>query len=169
MRFLLALTLSAGPALAEAPSFDFPSIDGGSYSMAEWRGKPVLVVNTASMCGYTPQYENLQALSDQYEGRAVVLAVPSDDFAQELSSDAEVKEFCAVNFDLTLPMTTIQHVAKGDLHPFYRWVQAEHGFTPGWNFNKVLIGPDGEFVKAWGSATKPDSRPITSAIDSLLR
>lgn len=165
---LLALCLATGPALAEAPVFTFPSIDGGTLSTADWRGKPVLVVNTASQCGFTPQYANLQALADRYEGRAMVLAVPSDDFAQELASDAEVKEFCEVNFDLTLPMTTIQHVAKGDLHPFYAWVSAAHGFTPGWNFNKVLIGPDGEFVKAWGSATKPDSGAITRAIDAVL-
>lgn len=154
--------------LAEAPTFRFPSIDGGSYSTADWRGKPVLVVNTASLCGFAGQYENLQALSDRYDGRAVVLAVPSDDFAQELASEAEVKEFCEVNFDLSLPMTTIQNVAKGKVHPFYAWARDAHGFTPGWNFNKVLIGPEGEFVKAWGSTTKPDARPITSAIDGLL-
>jgi glutathione peroxidase len=97
-----------------------------------------------------------------------VLAVPSDDFAQELASEAEVKEFCEVNFDLNLPMTTIQNVAQGEVHPFYAWARDAHGFTPGWNFNKVLIGPEGEFVKAWGATTKPDAPPITSAIDSLL-
>lgn len=165
----LIFALLATPALAEAPVFTFPSIDGGTLATADWRGKPVLVVNTASLCGFTPQYENLQTLSDRYQGRAVVLAVPSDDFAQELASAAEVKKFCATNFDLTLPMTTIQHVAKGDLHPFYAWVQAAYGFTPGWNFNKVLIGPDGAFVQAWGSTTKPDSTQITKAIDALLR
>ena len=165
----LALTLCfASPALADQPAFTFPSIDGGSYSTADWRGKPVLVVNTASQCGFTPQYDNLQALSDRYAGRAVVLAVPSDDFAQELASEAEVKEFCALNFDLTLPMTTIQHVAKGDLHPFYDWLSKAHGFTPGWNFNKVLLDADGAFVQGWGSAVKPDAKPITTAIDAVL-
>lgn len=151
-----------------APGFTFPSIDGGSYATAQWRGKPVLVVNTASLCGFTPQYDDLQALSDAYQGRAVVLAVPSDDFNQELGSDKEVRDFCDANFNLTLPMSTIQHVAKGDLHPFYAWVKETQGFTPGWNFNKVLIGPDGQFVKAWGSATKPGSGAITSEIDALL-
>ncbi|MFZ9198157.1 MAG: glutathione peroxidase [Paracoccaceae bacterium] len=165
---LLLAVPAAAPAFADAPSFRFPSIDGGSYSTEKWRGKPVLVVNTASLCGFAGQYENLQALSDRYQGRAVVLAVPSDDFAQELDSEAAVKEFCEVNFDLNLPMTTIQNVAKGDVHPFYAWARDEHGFTPGWNFNKVLIGPEGEFVKAWGSTTKPDARPITNAIDGLL-
>ena len=168
MRVALVALCLCGPAFADAPDFHFPSIDGGTLSTSDWRGKPVLVVNTASLCGFTGQYENLQSLSDRYEGRAVVLAVPSDDFAQELASETEVKEFCDANFDLTLPMTTIQHVAKGDLHTFYTWVRNAHGFTPGWNFNKVLIGPEGEFVKGWGSATKPDAKPITSAIDALL-
>lgn len=168
MRATVLALLLATPAWAEAPSFTFPSIDGGTLSTADWRGKPVLVVNTASLCGFTPQFENLQTLADRYQGRAVVLAVPSNDFAQELSSADEVKAFCDANFDLTLPMTTIQHVAKGDVHPFYAWVQAAHGFTPGWNFNKVLLDPQGAFVKGWGSATEPDSKPITSAIDALL-
>lgn len=168
MRLLAALLLIASPAAAEAPTFSFASIDGGSYSTADWRGKPVLVVNTASLCGFTPQYENLQELADRYEGRAVVLAVPSDDFAQELASEAEVKAYCDANFDLTLPMTTIQHVAKGQVHPFYGWLRDAHGFVPGWNFNKVLLDGKGEFIQSWGSATKPDARPITSAIDALI-
>lgn len=162
--------ISAGGALAggAAPSFTFPSIDGGMLDTAQWRGQPVLVVNTASRCGYTPQYDDLQALQDAYQGRAVVLAVPSDDFRQELATNEEVKSFCEVNFGLTLPMTTIQHVATGDLHPFYAWTQATQGFVPGWNFNKVLIGPDGSFIKAWGSATRPDAPAITTEIDRLL-
>lgn len=168
-RFVTVLALAAAPALAAEPSFTFRAIDGGSYDSAEWRGKPVLVVNTASLCGFAPQLADLQALSDTYAGRAVVLAVPSDDFNQELASEAEVKEFCAVNYDLTLPMTGIEHVAKGQVHPFYAWVKAEHGFTPGWNFNKVLIGPDGEFIKGWGAVTNPGSAAITSEIDALLK
>ena len=138
-----------------APSFKFNAIDGGSYDTAKWRGKPVLLVNTASMCGFTPQYEDLQALSDSYGDEVVVLAVPSDDFNQELASDSEVKDFCEINYALTLPMTTITHVAAGDVHPFYAWVGDTQGFVPGWNFNKVLIGPDGNFVQAWGSNAKP--------------
>lgn len=168
-RFVTILALAAAPALAAEPSFTFRAIDGGSYDSAEWRGKPVLVVNTASLCGFAPQLADLQALSDAYAGRAVVLAVPSDDFNQELASESEVKEFCAVNYDLTLPMTGIEHVAKGEVHPFYAWVKAEHGFTPGWNFNKVLIGPDGEFIKGWGAVTNPRSAAITSEIDALLK
>jgi glutathione peroxidase len=167
----LALAVAAVPlakAETDAPAFSFPNIDGGTLNTADWRGKPVLVVNTASMCGYTPQYTELQALSDQYEGRAIVLAVPSDDFNQEYATDAEVKEFCELNYSLTLPMATIQHVAEGDVHPLYAWVRDQHGFVPGWNFNKVLLGPDGEFVQAWGSNTKPTSGAITKVMDTLV-
>jgi len=174
LRLLTALLLGGATHLpaahaADAPVFSFASIDGGTMSSADWRGKPVLVVNTASLCGFTPQYAALQELSDRYQGRAVVLAIPSDDFNQELASDGEVRDFCALNYELTLPMTTITHVAKGDLHPFYAWLKAEHGFAPGWNFNKVLIGPQGEFVSAWGPTAKPLSDRITGAIDKLLR
>lgn len=167
---ILAMGLAAGAAGAasDAPSFSFPSIDGGSYNTADWRGMPVLVVNTASMCGFTPQYEGLQALSDAYKGRAVVLAVPSDDFNQELASDAEVKEFCDLNYALDLPMTTIEHVAKGAVHPLFAWLRDSQGFVPDWNFNKVLLGPDGAYIASWGSVTKPMSGPITAALDAAI-
>lgn len=149
--------------------FTFDSIDGGRYDTANWAGQPVLVVNTASLCGFTPQYEGLQALYDRYKGRGlVVLAVPSDDFRQELGSDAEVKDFCELNYGITLPMTTITHVRGTAAHPFYRWLAQAADFQPGWNFNKVLIGPDGAVVGTWGSMTRPLSRPITAAIEPLL-
>ncbi len=164
----IAVLAAAAPAGTAAPAFSFPSIDGGNYNTADWRGKPVLVVNTASKCGYTPQYEALQALSDQYEGRAIVLAVPSDDFNQELASDAEVKAFCDLNYSLTLPMTTMEHVATGDVHPMFGWLRDTHGFVPGWNFNKVLLGPDGQFIASWGSNTVPTSGKITGAIDQAI-
>lgn len=169
---ILAMIVVAGGAnvagAGDAPRFAFTSIDGGSYSTDDWRGMPVLVVNTASMCGFTPQYEGLQALSDQYKGRAVVLAVPSDDFNQELASDAAVKEFCELNYALTLPMTTIEHVAKGAVHPLFAWLRDSQGFVPDWNFNKVLLGPDGAYIAAWGSGTKPLSDAITGALDQAI-
>jgi glutathione peroxidase len=169
MIMLTTTFLGTTLAMAAEPSFIFNSIDGGSINTADWRGKPVLVVNTASMCGYTPQYEDLQALSDQYAGKAVVLAVPSNDFNQELATDAEVKEFCEVNFGITLPMSTTEHVEKGAVHPMFVWLAAEHGFVPNWNFNKVLIGPDGAFIQSWGSNTNPMSAAITKQIEQLIK
>ncbi len=169
MRLLSALAaVVAFPAVAAEP-FSFASIDGGTLALADWRGRPVLVVNTASLCGFAGQYDGLQALYDRYrDDGLVVLAVPSDDFRQELATEAEVKEFCAVNFDLDLPMTGITPVRGASAHPFYRWLAEAHGFAPGWNFNKVLIGPGGELVATWGAATEPMSDTITAAVEALL-
>ncbi|MEM9699792.1 MAG: glutathione peroxidase [Pseudomonadota bacterium] len=147
----------------------FPNIDGGSHVLSEWSGQPVLVVNTASRCGFTPQYSALQDVYDRYKDRGlVVLAVPSDDFNQELDTASEVKEFCEITFGLDLPMTDITSVKGADAHPFYQSVKAETGFTPRWNFNKVLIAPDGSVAGTWGASTRPTSRQITRAIEALL-
>ncbi len=150
--------IMAPSANAAPPSFEFASIDGGVISSDDWQGHPVLVVNTASLCGFTPQYDALQTLFDTYGPKGlVVLAVPSDDFNQELADGAAVKEFCEVNFNLTLPMTEITHVKGADAHPFYQWLLSTEGFQPKWNFNKVLLGPDGEVLETWGSMPAPDS------------
>ncbi len=165
---VLVLALHS-PAEALPRGLEWPSIDGGTLTMDAWRGSPVLVVNTASLCGFTRQYDDLQALHERYASRGlVVLAVPSNDFNQELGSAAEVQEFCEVNFGLTLPMTEITPVLGSRAHPFYRWLAAEHGFTPGWNFHKVLIGPSGEVAGTWGSGTRPTSAPIRDRIEALL-
>jgi glutathione peroxidase len=164
-----SICLVAGAALAAPGDFVFDSIDGGQIDLAAWSGRPVLVVNTASQCAFTPQYDALQALYDRYRDRGlVVLAVPSDDFAQELDSAEAVKEFCEVNFDLDMPMTDITHVRGSDAHPFFRWLAEEEGFAPAWNFNKVLIGPGGEVVATWGSAVGPNSSRVTREIEALL-
>lgn len=169
--FGAALALQAGGAgaAAEAPRFTFASIDGGQIALEAWRGRPVLVVNTASLCGFAGQFDDLQALHDRYGPRGLlVLAVPSDDFNQELADAQAVKEFCALRFDLTLAMTDITHVRGPKAHPFYQWLALEEGFTPGWNFNKVLLGPEGEVVGTWGAAVKPTSAVITRQIEPLL-
>lgn len=163
-----AVVCAALPAVAE-PRLEFKAIDGGTIDLARKAGQPVLVVNTASLCGFAGQYDDLQTLQDTYGSRGLtVLAVPSNDFDQELGDDAAVKDYCAVNFDLTLPMTAITSVRGASAHPFYAWLKAEHGFVPAWNFNKVLIGPDGELVETWGSMTNPTSRAITTKIEPLL-
>jgi len=167
---IAALPLGAGawPALAQG-SFRFASIDGGHYDMADWRGRPVLVVNTASLCAYTGQYDELQALHEHYGPRGlVVLAVPSDDFRQELASDDAVAEFCELNFDLTLPMTTITPVRGPDAHPFYRWLAESHGFAPTWNFNKVLLDGAGRVVGTFGSNARPTGPRMRAAIEARL-
>jgi glutathione peroxidase len=164
----VALSLWALPAAA-APGFTFPSIDGGTLATSDWAGRPVLVVNTASLCAFTPQYEALQALYDRYRAEGlVVLAVPSDSFRQELGSEDEVKDFCELTFGLDLPMTEITEVRGPDAHPFYRWLAEAHGVAPAWNFAKVLLGPEGEFVADWGPTVNPGAREITARIEALL-
>ena len=166
---LLSLMLTATAAFSAQRDWQFDSIDGGTLSLADWPGKPILVVNTASRCGFTPQYDGLQALYDTYRERGlVVLAVPSQDFKQELASNEQVKDFCALNFDLDLPMTTITPVRGQNAHPFYKWLADNEGWQPSWNFNKVLLAPDGSVAGTWGSATLPESAAITSRIEALL-
>ena len=163
-----ALPLRAAPATLPA-GIEFPAIEGGTLRMDDWRGRPVLVVNTASLCGFVGQFDDLQSLHDSHGARGlVVLAVPSDDFRQELEDAAAVKDFCTLTYDLTLPMTDILHVKGPKAHPFYRWMAEAHGFVPGWNFNKVLIGPAGEVAGTWGSMPKPTARAITGRIEALL-
>jgi len=164
----IAWALVATPSFA-SQQFTFASIDGGTIALSDWEGRPVLVVNTASLCAFTPQYEGLQSLYDLYRDRGlVVLAVPSDAFRQELDSAEEVKEFCELTYGLDLPMTDITDVRGRDAHPFYRWLADEHRVAPAWNFAKVLIGPDGAYVADWGPTVPPLSRDITAEIEALL-
>lgn len=169
---LLALCLAAAapaPAAADPRGMRFASIDGGEIALGDWAGRPVLVANTASLCAFTDQYEGLQALYDRYRAAGlVVLAVPSDDFRQELATEEEVAAFCEANFGLDLPMAEITSVRGPDAHPFYRWLREAHGIAPRWNFEKVLIGPDGALLGAWGSAVRPLGKPIVDAVEAAL-
>lgn len=172
-RFLASLMTALGLALLAsatlaADGFRFVSIDGGEIDLDDWRGKPVLVVNTASLCGFAGQFDGLQALHDRFAERALILAVPSNDFDQELADEAAVKEYCALTFDLTLPMTEITHVKGRQAHPFYAWVREQTGFEPRWNFNKVLIAPDGSIAATFGSRVKPESADIAGRIEAML-
>ena len=169
--FISVISLLIGAAtMPHASQFVFKSADGGVINLEDFKGKPVLVVNTASRCGFTRQLETLQKLSDTYNGDGLtVLAVPSNDFNQELSSVEAVKEFCTVNYNLTLPMTDITSVRGKNAHPFFRWVKETTGFSPKWNFNKILIGPSGKVVQTFGSLTRPMSGTITSEIEKLLQ
>lgn len=168
IRFILALTaVLLGAPMAQA--FSFTALNGEALDLEAWRGQPVLVVNTASFCGFTRQYGDMQALYDEYgDDGLVVLAVPSEDFNQEYSSNEDVAQFCRVDTGLTFPIAEITPVRGPNAHPFYRWLAQEHGKSPNWNFNKALIGPDGELIGFWGSSTRPTARAITSEIRRAL-
>ena len=168
LKTVILIFILGGQALM-AENFEFDSIDGGSFSMSDWRGRPILVVNTASQCGFTYQYDALQKLHETYRDRGlVVLAVPSDDFNQELSNEAEVKDFCTVNFALDVPMTTITKVRGDAAHPFFRWLKQTEGYRPRWNFYKVLLDGEGAVIDTFAATTGPMSRKITKKIEALL-
>jgi len=160
--------------MAEATAYDFEfhSIDGVPLPLAQFRGKPVLVVNTASFCGYTPQYRGLQALHERYGGRGlVVLGVPSNDFgAQEPGTPAEIKTFCETNYRVSFALAAKERVIGDRAHPLYRWIADELGEAgqPRWNFHKYLIGPDGGLAGSWPSSVDPQAPEITQEIERLL-
>ena len=155
-----------------AYGFEFTSIDGEKLPLDTWRGRPVLVVNTASYCGYTSQYRDLEVLWRRYRERGlVVLGVPSNDFGQqEPGSAADIKQFCETNYAIDFPLTQKCRVIGGEAHPFYRWIAENLGEagTPRWNFHKYLIGPDGELIGAWPSSVDPTDQRITGEIDKVL-
>jgi glutathione peroxidase len=152
--------------------FEFVSIDGERLPFDAWRGRVVLVVNTASFCGYTPQYSDLEALWQRYRDRGlIVLGVPSNDFGrQEPGSSGEIREFCTTNYAVDFPLTEKCRVIGGEAHPFYRWIADNLGEagTPRWNFHKYLVGPGGELAGAWPAQVSPTDPRITGEIHRLL-
>lgn len=170
--FLAALAAVAVGGAARAggtvADFSFASIDGGALSLATFRGGPVLMVNTASRCAFTPQYDALQALYDRYRGRGLtVLGVPSNSFRQELADAGAVKEFCEVNFAIDFPMTGLAEVTGADAHPFYRWAAAQ-GAKPSWNFHKILLDGEGRIAGQFATSVRPDAPEVIAAIEALL-
>lgn len=155
-----------------AHDFTFAAIDGKRLDLSSFAGRPVLVVNVASQCGFTPQYGGLQKLYETYGPRGlVVLGVPSNDFgAQEPGSEAEIATFCETSYGVSFPMTAKQKVIGPDAHALYQWIAAEAGedAAPKWNFHKYLIGKDGSLLGAWPSRVKPDAAEIVSAVEAAL-
>ena len=169
MEMVVLQAATAAPVTAH--DFTFESIDGGPLPLADFAGSTVLLVNTASMCGFTPQYEALQALYDEYRDRGlVVLGVPSDDFGgQEYDSTAKIKQFCEINYGITFPMTEPVRVKGAQAHPYYQWVATQGRLKlPRWNFYKHVIDPDGNLVEWFASTTAPDSRKLVSSIEAHL-
>ena len=169
MEMMMART--ALSAEVTAHDFTFENIEGGPLRLADYAGQPILLVNTASMCGFTPQYEALQTLWSQYRDRGlVVLGVPSDDFGgQEYNSNAKIKQFCEINYGIDFPMTEKVAVKGDDAHPYYQWVRTQGRLmVPRWNFHKHLIDADGHLVDWFASTTAPDSRKVIDAIEQHL-
>lgn len=145
--------------------------DGTTISLDQWRGKVLLIVNTASKCGFTPQFEGLQTLQDSYSAKGfTVLGFPSDQFNQELDADDEIGSFCQKNYGVSFPMFSKVKVNGDDAHPVYRWLRSEKkGLTGGkirWNFTKYLVGRDGKVLSRYAPTTKPEK--IAGDIEKAL-
>ena len=157
---------------ASAHDFTFISIDGQTLALSSYAGKAVFLVNTASRCGFTKQYSQMQDLWQRYKDRGlIVLGIPSNDFGnQEPGSEDEIKTFCKINFDINFPMTSKVRVTGSDAHPFYRWAYKQGGTLskPRWNFHKYLIDRNGKFVDWFASPTSPLSSKVINAIEDVL-
>ena len=153
--------------------FDFKidSISGEQIDLKDYKDKVVLVVNTASYCGFTNQYNDLQLLWEKYKSEGlIVLGVPSNSFNQEKKEDADVKEFCEVNFNINFPITSITEVKGENSHEIFKWAEKNHGKSaiPKWNFHKIVIGKEGKIEDTFASFTKPTSKKFIKLIESLI-
>tara|TARA_X000000368_G_scaffold418120_1_gene416634 strand:- start:2443 stop:2958 length:516 start_codon:yes stop_codon:yes gene_type:complete len=151
--------------------FKINDIGGRELNLNEYRNKVILLVNTASYCGFTKQYDDLQKLWNKYKNKdLIVLGIPSDSFNQEKKTNSDVKNFCEVNFNINFPMTEITNVKGDNAHAIYKWASKNYGNSavPKWNFHKILINKNGKIVDTYSSFTKPTSKKIISKIEELI-
>ena len=153
--------------------FDFKinSITGDVIDFKDFKGKLVLIVNTASYCGFTKQYDDMQNLWEKYKDKGlIVLGIPSNSFNQEKTNNDDVKKFCEVNFNINFPLTEITDVKGDNAHEIYKWAKENYGKSavPKWNFYKILINKEGKIEDTYVSLTNPTSKKITRKIESLL-
>jgi glutathione peroxidase len=158
--------------MTSAYDFSFETLQGRPYPLAALEGKPLLVVNTASQCGFTPQYKALQSVWRQFgPAGLVVIGVPCNDFGgQEPGTSEEIGQFCEVNYGVDFPMMSKVHVTGPDAHPFFKWVVDEAGFIakPRWNFFKYLVDKQGRLEQWFTSMAAPDSKKVTSELEKLF-
>ena len=151
--------------------FKIESITGEVINLKDYKNKVILLVNTASYCGFTKQYDDLQKLWDNYKSKGlIVLGVPSNSFNQEKDKNEDIKEFCEVNFDINFPLTTITEVKGENAHVIFKWAKDNHGNSavPKWNFHKILINKSGKVEDTFASFTNPTSNKIVKKIEKLL-
>ena len=178
-KILISLTIimfffkSSAMANYEKIFFDFKieSITGELINFNDYKDKVILVVNTASYCGFTKQYEELQELWDTYKSQGlIVLGIPSNSFNQEKTNNLEIKKFCEVNFNINFPLSTITEVKGKNAHDLFKWAEKNYGKSavPKWNFHKILINKDGKIEDTFVSFTKPMSKKIVQKIEEIL-
>ena len=178
-KFVLGLTIimfffkSSALANYEKTFFDLniEGISGETINFSKFQNNVVLVVNTASYCGFTNQYEELQVLYEKYNKKGlIVIGVPSNSFNQEKNKNSDIKKFCEVNFNITFPLSVITEVKGNNAHELYKWAKTNHGSSavPKWNFYKILINKEGKIEDTFSSLTKPLSNKIIKKIESIL-
>ena len=155
-----------------ATSFSFNGIDGNVIDLGEYKDKIIVVVNVASRCGFTNQYEDLQTVWTNYKSKdLIVVGVPSDNFRQEPSSNKEIKDFCETTFGVDFPMTEKTNVIGKNAHPFFLWAKENYGMSaiPKWNFHKIIVGKDGKVIDTFSSITKPTSKKFIRSIEEEIK
>ena len=169
---LLIFLLSSNKLMAESKSiydFNFLDIEGNMVELSVFKGKPLLIVNTASRCGFTPQYEGLQNLFTKYRKTDLtIIATTSNSFNQEFENPDDIKRICLVNYNVGFITSSPIEVKGNNIHPIYKWIKSNYNQSPKWNFYKYLFNRSGELEDSWSSIIKPDSKKIIKKIDDLI-
>jgi glutathione peroxidase len=155
-----------------AHEFKFNGIDGQSINLADYKEKVIIIVNVASRCGFTKQYDDLQNLWTNYRNNnLIIIGVPTNDFKQEPGSNEDIKNFCETNFNINFPITEKTNVLGKKAHPFYMWAKENYGkgAIPKWNFHKIIIGKDGKIVDTFASITSPSSKKFVNFIEQQIK
>jgi glutathione peroxidase len=171
--FLIIFLLSSNKLMSESNKtiydFNFKDIDGKLVELTNFNGKPILIVNTASRCGFTPQYEGLQKLFTKYrKSDLTIIATTSNSFNQEFQDPEDIKQICLINYGTGFIISSPIDVKGNESHPIYSWLKNEYKVSPKWNFYKYLFDRSGQLIDSWSSITKPDNNKITNKIDDLI-
>jgi glutathione peroxidase len=173
--FLIAMSLFIAPSAKTIYDFNMKNIDGKEVSLADYKGKVVMIVNVASLCGNTPQYKDIEAMYEKYKGKGlVVLGFPANNFmGQEPGSDEKIKAFCTKEYSVTFPMFSKISVKGSDIHPLYKYLtqKSENGVIDApvkWNFQKFLIGKDGKVITSVGNHTSVNEPDVVKAVEAAL-
>ena len=166
---ILTKNVSTAKETKDLYDFSFEDIDGKLVNLSKFNGKPILIVNTASRCGFTPQYKNLQNLFLEYKNTDLtIIATTSNSFAQEYNNTEDIKKICLVNYGVGFVTSSPMNVKGNDAHPIYSWIENEYNKSPKWNFFKFLFNRNGHLVDSWSSMVKPDSEKIIKEINKLI-
>jgi len=155
-----------------AYDFQFGGIDGKIIKLSEFQNKVIVIVNVASRCGFTNQYNDLQKIWSTYKDKdLVIVGIPTNDFKQEPGSNSDIQDFCKTNFNIDFPMSEKINVIGNNSHPFFKWAKENHGMSavPKWNFHKIIIGKDGKIADTFSSITKPSSKRFINSIDIIIK